>query len=151
MQPQGQNLFYFQISTEAPPGAHCLSPHCTNPVSDEPSVSRPHISTSLSRLWVKIPSSRMSKREFSFADVRPSCVTKKTVSYCETSTSDLELEFDEDGYERFKTKSFKNKANATKLPTATATSSSSALTQMSRTSPSRTLCCFHRWSRRMRR
>jgi hypothetical protein len=85
--------------------------HCTNPVSDELSVSWPHISTSLSRLWVKIPSSRMSKREFSFADVQPSRVTKKTVSYCDTS--DLELEFDEDGYERFKTKSFKNKANAT--------------------------------------
>ena len=42
---------------------------------------------------------------------RPSRVTKKMVSYC--NTSDSELEFDEDGYERFKTKSFKKKANAT--------------------------------------
>ena len=54
----------------------------------------------------------MSKREFSFADVRPSRVPKKTVSYCDTS-EDLELEFDEDGYKQPQTKSFKKKANAT--------------------------------------
>ena len=53
----------------------------------------------------------MSKREFSFADVRPSRVAKETVSYCDTS--DSELEFDEDGYKRPKTKSFNKKANAT--------------------------------------
>ena len=59
-----------------------------------------------------------SKRELSLADKkdyatkkRPSRVAKKTVSYCDTSNS--ELEFDEDGYERSKTKSFKKKANAT--------------------------------------
>jgi hypothetical protein len=53
----------------------------------------------------------MSKREFSFVNVRPSRIAKKTVSYC--NTSDSELEFGEDGYERSKTKSFKKKANAT--------------------------------------
>jgi hypothetical protein len=53
----------------------------------------------------------MSKREFSFLDVRPSRAAKKTVSFCDTSN--LELEFDEDGYKRSKTKSFKKKANAT--------------------------------------
>jgi hypothetical protein len=51
----------------------------------------------------------MSKREFSFVNVRPSRVAKKTVSYCDTS--DSELEFNEDG--RSKTKSFKKKANTT--------------------------------------
>ena len=51
---------------------------------------------------MKIPLSRMSKREFSFADMRPSRVAKKTVSYCDTSNS--ELKFDEVGYERSKTK-----------------------------------------------
>ena len=51
----------------------------------------------------------MSKREFSFVNVRPSRVAKKTVSYCDTG--DSELEFDEDG--RSKTKSFKKKANTT--------------------------------------
>ncbi len=49
----------------------------------------------------EIPSSRMSKRR----------VAKETASYCDTS--DSELEFDEDGYERSKTKSFNKKANAT--------------------------------------
>jgi hypothetical protein len=38
-------------------------------------------------------------------------VAKNTVSYCDTS--DSELEFDDDGYERSKTKSFNKKANAT--------------------------------------
>jgi hypothetical protein len=59
-----------------------------------------------------------SKREWSLADKkdyapkkRPSWVAKKTVSYCDTSES--ELEFDENGYERSKTKSFNKKANAT--------------------------------------
>ena len=58
------------------------------------------------------------KREWPLADEkdyttkkRPSRVAKKTVSYCDTS--DSELEFDKDGYERSKTKSFKKKANAT--------------------------------------
>jgi hypothetical protein len=58
------------------------------------------------------------KRKWPFADEkdyttkkRPSRVAKKTVSYC--GASDSELEFDEDGYERSKTKSFKKKANAT--------------------------------------
>ena len=53
----------------------------------------------------------MSKREFSFVNVRPSRVAKKTVSYCDTS--DSELEFNEDRYEQSNTKSFKKKANAT--------------------------------------
>jgi hypothetical protein len=44
----------------------------------------------------------MSKREFSFADMRPSRVAKKTVSYCDTN--DSELKFDEVGYEWSKTK-----------------------------------------------
>jgi hypothetical protein len=60
---------------------------------------------------VKIPSSRLSKREFSFVNVRPSRVAKKTVTYCDTS--DSELEFDNDGYKQSTTKSFKKKANAT--------------------------------------
>jgi len=53
------------------------------------------------------------KREWPLADEKD-CTTKKrrvakkTVSYC-----DSELEFNEDGYERSKTKSFKKKANAT--------------------------------------
>ena len=58
------------------------------------------------------------KREWPLADEKdyttkklPSRVAKKTVSYCDTI--DLELEFDKDGYERSKTKSFKKKANAT--------------------------------------
>ena len=42
---------------------------------------------------------------------RPSWVARKTVSYCDMS--DSEFEFDKDGYERSKTKSFKKKANAT--------------------------------------
>ena len=45
----------------------------------------------------------------SSVNVRPSRVAKKTVSYCDTS--DSELEFDKDG--RSKTKSFKKKANTT--------------------------------------
>ena len=60
----------------------------------------------------------MLKRELSLADEKvyatkkqPSRVAKKTVSYCDTS--DSELEFNEDGYERSKTKSFNKKANAT--------------------------------------
>jgi len=53
----------------------------------------------------------MRNREFSFVNVRPNRVAKKTVSYC--NTSDSELKFDEDGYERSKTMSFKKKANAT--------------------------------------
>jgi hypothetical protein len=58
------------------------------------------------------------KREWPLADEkdcttkkRPSRVAKKKVSYCDTS--DSELEFDKDGYEQSKTKSFKKKANAT--------------------------------------
>jgi hypothetical protein len=54
------------------------------------------------------------KREWPLAasKKRPSRVAKKTVSYCDTS--DSELEFDKDGYnERSKTKSFNKKANAT--------------------------------------
>ncbi len=42
---------------------------------------------------------------------RPSRVAKKTVSYC--NTSDSELEVDEDGYERSKINSFNKKANST--------------------------------------
>jgi len=58
------------------------------------------------------------KREWPLADEkdyatkkRPSRVAKKTVPYCNTSNS--ELDFDKDGYEQSKTKSFKKKANAT--------------------------------------
>ena len=58
------------------------------------------------------------KRKWPLADEKdyatkkqPSRFAKKTASYCDTSGS--ELEFDEDGYERSKTKSFKKKANAT--------------------------------------
>ena len=58
------------------------------------------------------------KREWSLADEtvyankkQPSRVAKKMVSYCDKS--DSELEFDEDGYEQSKTKSFNKKANAT--------------------------------------
>ena len=108
---KGKTFFYFLNFHGSSSWRSLPLSHCTNHVCDKPSVSRPHICTSLSQLWVKIPSSRMSKREFSFADLRPSRVAKKTVSYCDTS--DSELEFDEDGYERFKTKSFKKKAYAT--------------------------------------
>jgi hypothetical protein len=54
---------------------------------------------------------KMEDKDYA-AKKRPSRVAKKTVSYCD-DTSDLELEFNKDGYERFKTKSFKKKANAT--------------------------------------
>jgi hypothetical protein len=57
------------------------------------------------------------KREWPLADEKdyatkkqPSQVAKKTVSYCDTS--DSELEFNEDGYKQSKTKNFKKKANA---------------------------------------
>jgi hypothetical protein len=66
------------------------------------------------------PSATMTelKREWPLGDEkdyatkkRPSRVAKKTVSYCDTS--DSELEFDKNGYKQSKTKSFKKKANAT--------------------------------------
>ena len=118
-----------------------------NPVRDEPSVLLPHICTSLSRSWVKIPSSRMSKREWSLSDEkvyatkkRPSRDSKKTVSYLDMIDSELVFEEDPSPI-----------ASRRRLPTATATSSSSALTHTMRTSPSRPIPCFRRWSRWMRR
>ena len=93
----------------------------------------------------------MSKREFSFVNVRSSRVAKKTVSYC--NTSDSELKFDEDGYKRSKTKSFKKKANA-----ANSDSDEFELgprqipvTAMSSSWTPRQIPCFRRLSRTMRR
>jgi hypothetical protein len=54
---------------------------------------------------------KMEDKDYA-AKKRPSRVAKKTVSYC-NDTSDSELEFNKDGYEQSKTKSFKKKANAT--------------------------------------